>query len=119
MTDVLRRDYKEAVEFRDEMRKECKEFEKELASQQKERMSEMADTKRALKEKQDLYAGIDSYLLRSGGSRGLSSSTSTISMDYDKVAYYMILQVPGGTVYYTVTNEIKSYWRLTGSLGFR
>ena len=56
-----------------------------FASLQKERIAELNDTNRALKEKQDLYAGFDSYLLRSGGSRGLTSSASTLSMEYDKV----------------------------------
>ena len=32
-----------------------------------------------------MYAGFDAYLLRSGGSRGLTSSASTLSMEYDKV----------------------------------
>ena len=67
------------------MKKECKDWEKMFASLQKERTAEMNDTTRALKEKQDLYAGFDSYLLRSGGSRGLTSSASTLSMEYDKV----------------------------------
>ena len=82
---ILEKDHGEAVQFRDGLRRECKDWEKMFASLQKERMAELNDTNRALREKQDLYAGIDSYLLRSGGSRGLTSSTSTLSMEYDKV----------------------------------
>lgn len=90
---LLEKDHTEAVEFRDGLRRECKDWEKMFASLQKERLAELNDTNRALKEKQDLYAGFDSYLLRSGGSRGLTSSTSTISMEFDKVWRQMKLRL--------------------------
>ena len=38
---------------------------KEYAVKQKTRLKELADTKWSLKEKQDMYASIDTYLLRS------------------------------------------------------
>ena len=81
---------KEATEFRDDLRTEVKEWEKKFQGIQKERLRELSDTKRVLKEKQELYGSIDTYLLRSGGSRTMTSSTSTISMEhsaYDKVLY--------------------------------
>ena len=64
------------------MRTESKNWEKKLTSIQKERMTEINNAKRALKEKQDHYAGLDSYILRSGG---LTSSSSTLSMEFEKV----------------------------------
>ena len=88
LSALLGKDHDEAVEFRDGLRRECKDWEKMFASLQKERLAELNDTNRALRERQDLYAGIDTYLLRSGGSRGLTSSTSTISMEFDKVQRY-------------------------------
>ena len=90
---ILEKDHGEAVQFRDGLRRECKDWEKMFASLQKERMAELNDTNRALREKQDLYAGIDSYLLRSGGSRGLTSSTSTLSMEYDKVVWWRVVDI--------------------------
>ena len=77
----------DAVHFRDGLRNEVKDWEKKFNSMQKERIRELTDKKRFLKEKQDLYGNIDTYLLRSEGVKTLSSSTSTVSMDYfyDKV----------------------------------
>ena len=65
-----------------------KDWEKKFQGMQKERLKELADTQRELKEKQELYGSIDTYLLRSGGSRDITSSTSTVSMEhsgYEKV----------------------------------
>ena len=99
---------KEATEFRDSLRSEAKDWEKKFSVLQKERAKEVEVTKRQLRERQELYLGIDtyllrcrvpipqlylfiytaSYLLRSGGSRGpLTSTTSTLSLEYgyDKV----------------------------------
>ena len=82
----------EAVTFRDDLRNEVKDWEKKFSSMQKERIRELTDKKKFLKEKQDLYGNIDNYLLRSEGVKTLSSSTSTVSMDYfyDKVNYFKI-----------------------------
>ena len=100
---------KEATEFRDSLRSEAKDWEKKFSVLQKERAKEVEVTKRQLRERQELYLGIDTYLLRllvpqltctsvpvhttenllrSGGSRGpLTSTTSTLSLEYgyDKV----------------------------------
>ena len=82
MKDVLERDLKEATDFRDDMRSEAKDLGKEFALMQKTRLKELADTKRSLKEKQDMYASIDTYLLRSvGGSKSLTSTASSVSLD--------------------------------------
>ena len=73
---------KEATDFRDDMRSEAKDLGKEFALMQKTRLKELADTKRSLKEKQDMYASIDTYLLRStGGSKSLTSTASSVSLD--------------------------------------
>ena len=80
--EILQKDMDEAVHFRDDLRNEVKDWEKKFSSMQKERIKELTDKKKYLKEKQDLYGNIDTYLLRSEGVKTLSSSTSTISMDY-------------------------------------
>ena len=105
LLDNLNKDMKEATEFRDSLRSEAKDWEKKFSVLQKERAKEVEVTKRQLRERQELYLGIDtyllrclipqlylfiltSYLLRSGGSRGpLTSTTSTLSLEYgyDKV----------------------------------
>ena len=79
--DVLERDLKEATDFRDDMRSEAKDLGKEFALMQKTRLKELADTKRSLKEKQDMYASIDTYLLRSVGDKSLTSTASSVSLD--------------------------------------
>ena len=75
------------------LRAECKSWEQKFSAIQKERINEIDLAKRELKEKQELYAGLDSYLMRSGGSRGLISSTSDLSLDYEKVGNYSITRV--------------------------
>ena len=75
------------------LRAECKSWEQKFSAIQKERINEIDLAKRELKEKQELYAGLDSYLMRSGGSRGLTSSTSDLSLDYEKVGNYSITRV--------------------------
>lgn len=79
--DVLEKDLKEATDFRDDMRSETKDLGKKFAVKQKTRLKELADTKRSLKEKQDMYASIDTYLLRSVGSKSLTSTASSVSLD--------------------------------------
>ena len=84
----LEKDLNEASKFRDDLRTEAKDWEKKFQGMQKERLKELADTRRVLKEKQELYGSIDTYLLRSGGSRTMTSSASTVSMEhsgYEKV----------------------------------
>ena len=77
----MERDLKEATDFRDDMRFEAKDLGKEFALMQKTRLKELADTKRSLKEKQDMYASIDTYLLRSVGDKSLTSTASSVSLD--------------------------------------
>ena len=77
----MERDLKEATDFRDDMRSEAKDLGKEYAGMQKTRLKELADTKRSLKEKQDMYASIDTYLLRSVGSKSMTSTASSVSLD--------------------------------------
>ena len=55
---------KEATEFRDSLRNEAKDWEKKFSVLQKERAKEVEVTKRQLRERQELYLGIDTYLLR-------------------------------------------------------
>ena len=55
---------KEATEFRDSLRSEAKDWEKKFSVLQKERAKEVEVTKRQLRERQELYLGIDTYLLR-------------------------------------------------------
>ena len=55
---------KEAAEFRDSLRSEAKDWEKKFSVLQKERAKEVEVTKRQLRERQELYLGIDTYLLR-------------------------------------------------------
>ena len=62
--DNLNKDMKEATEFRDSLRSEAKEWEKKFSVLQKERAKEVEVTKRQLRERQELYLGIDTYLLR-------------------------------------------------------
>ena len=59
----------EAAKFRDDLRLEVKDWEKKFLLMQKERQKTLAESKRELKEKQDMYSSIDTYLLRSGHDR--------------------------------------------------
>ena len=64
MKDSLNRDLTEATAFRDDVRSEAKDWEKRFNGLNKERQKELSDTRRELKEKQELYGTIDSYLMR-------------------------------------------------------
>ena len=64
LPDNLNKDMKEATEFRDSLRSEAKDWEKKFSVLQKERAKEVEVTKRQLRERQELYLGIDTYLLR-------------------------------------------------------
>ena len=59
----------EAAKFRDDLRLEVKDWEKKFLLMQKERQKTLSESKRELKEKQDMYSSIDTYLLRSGHDR--------------------------------------------------
>ena len=72
---------KEATEFRDSLRSEAKDWEKKFSVLQKERAKEVEVTKRQLRERQELYLGIDTYLLRSVGSKSMTSTASSVSLD--------------------------------------
>ena len=67
LPDNLNKDMKEATEFRDSLRSEAKDWEKKFSVLQKERAKEVEVTKRQLRERQELYLGIDTYLLRCRG----------------------------------------------------
>ena len=75
------------------MRSEAKDLGKEFAVKQKTRMKELADTKRSLKEKQEMYASIDTYLLRSVGSKSMTSTTSSVSLDMYSQGKVIIVEV--------------------------
>lgn len=55
---------REATAYRDDIRNEAKDWEKKFHLLQKERQRELSDTKRELKEKQEMYGSIDTYLMR-------------------------------------------------------
>ena len=76
------KELKEATEFRDDQRAESRDWEKKYQVMQKERLKELADTRRELKEKQDMYASIDTYLLRSVGTKSMTSTASSVSLDF-------------------------------------
>ena len=78
----MEKELKEATEFRDDQRAESRDWEKKYQVMQKERLKELADTRRELKEKQDMYASIDTYLLRSVGTKSMTSTTSSVSLDF-------------------------------------
>ena len=67
--DGLDKDMIEAAKFRDDLRLEVKDWEKKFLLMQKERQKTLSESKRELKEKQDMYSSIDTYLLRSGHDR--------------------------------------------------
>ena len=64
LKDALERDVREATVYRDDIRNEAKDWEKKFHLMQKERQRELSDTKRELREKQEMYGSIDTYLMR-------------------------------------------------------
>ena len=78
--DVIRLEgeYKEACEFRDEARTELKDKEIEIITEGKERDKNLVETKRAMKERKELFTSVDHLLMASTASSKHDGS-STIS----------------------------------------
>ena len=88
-TDVGRLDgeYKEACVYRDTERAELKEKELKFACEAKERERSVLESKRVMKERRELFRGVDHLLMGSTSSRHEISSSVTDSMirDEDKM----------------------------------
>ena len=80
--DVRRLDgeYKEACVYRDTERAELKEKEFSFASEAKDRERSVLESKRAMKDRRDLFRGVDHLLMGSTSSRHDISSSVTDSM---------------------------------------
>ena len=87
--DVRRLDgeYKEACVYRDTERAELKEKELKFACEAKERERSVLESKRVMKERRELFRGVDHLLMGSTSSRHEISSSVTDSMirDEDKM----------------------------------
>ena len=76
----LEGEYKEACVYRDTERAELKEKEFIFASEAKERERSVLESKRTMKERRDLFRGVDHLLMGSTSSRQEISSSVTDSM---------------------------------------
>ena len=74
----LEKEYKEACEFRDEARAELKDKEVDYINEGKEREKLLVDTKRAMKNRKDMFQSVDHLLMGSVASSKHDGS-STIS----------------------------------------
>ena len=86
----LEAEYKEACLYREEARAELKEKEIRIAGDTKERERSMMETKRAMRERTDLYRSVDQLLMGSTSSRhDISSSITSIIREADKMVMYL------------------------------
>ena len=77
----LEGEYKEACEFRDEARADLKEKEVDYASEGKDREKSLIETKRAMKDRKDLFKSVDHLLMGSvASSKHDGSSNMSDSM---------------------------------------
>ena len=72
----LEGEYKEACDFRDEARAETKEWELGYQVENKERERNMIETKRAMKDKKEMFRTVDHLLMGSGASSNKDAGSS-------------------------------------------
>ena len=87
----LEGEYKEACEFRDEARTVLKDKEIEMMTEGKERDKNLLDTKKAMKNRTDMFKSVDHLLMGSvASSKHDGSSTMSDSMirDGDRVFFF-------------------------------
>ena len=72
----LEGEYKEACEFRDDARAETKEWELDYQVENKERERNLIETKRAMKDKKEMFKTVDHLLMGSGASSNKDASSS-------------------------------------------
>ena len=82
-------EYKEACVYREDARAELKEKEFSFAGDAKERERSMIESKRAMKERTDLFRSVDQLLMGSSSSKhDISSSITSIIRDGEKMVKY-------------------------------
>ena len=82
-------EYKEACVYREDARAELKEKEFSFAGDAKERERSMIESKRAMKERTDLFRSVDQLLMGSTSSKhDISSSITSIIRDGEKMVKY-------------------------------
>ena len=83
----LEGEYKEACEYRDEARAETKEWELEYQAENKERERRLIETKRAMKDRKEMFKTVDHLLMGSAASSnkdGSSSISDSVTKEGDK-----------------------------------
>ena len=103
LTEVidLEGEYKEACEYRDEAKAETKEWEMEYQQENKERERHLVETKRAMKDKKDMFKSVDHLLMGSAVSSNKDASSSVS----DSVTKEAEKEVSKETIELIVKNE--------------